>query len=382
MTRLLNIIFSLTTYFVLVSGGLAASLIPIGNLSTSGSGFGYDVSDNGGVVVGISHLEAFRWTAAGGIKGLGYLPGRSFGSSAAKGVSGDGKVVVGYSPSANSGTTNTEAFRWTSGGGMVGMGDLPGGDFISEANAASADGSVIVGRSSSANGNSEAFRWTSGGGMVGLGNFPGDYFQSNATGVSANGNVVVGLGRRGVYTREAFRWTPASGLVGLGDLPGGEVYSVAEDVSADGNVVVGNSSSAKSGTGREAFRWTAGGGMVGLGDLPGGNFSSRATGVSGDGSVVVGYGDTAAGTEAFVWTQADGMRRLIDVLVANGATGLGGWILTEAQAVSADGQWVVGSGKPPGSFTIEPILAFIAPGAPPRPSVNIVPSNSLLLLQD
>lgn len=381
MTRLLHITFSLITYFVLVSGGLAAGLIPIGHLG-SGSGFGYDVSDNGGVVVGISDIEAFRWTTTGGIEGLGFLPGRSFGGSQANGVSGDGKVVVGYSPSANTSTTNTEAFRWTSGGGMVGLGDLPGGDFDSEANAASADGLVIVGHSSSADGNlREAFRWTGGGGMVGLGDFPGGDFSSDATGVSANGNVVVGVGRRASFVREAFRWTPASGLVGLGDLPGGDVLSVAWGVSADGNVVVGNSSSANSGYGPEAFRWAAGSGMVGLGDLPGGSFSSSGRGVSSDGSVVVGYGDTAAGSEAFVWTQADGMRRLIDVLVANGATGLDGWIFTEAHAVSADGQWVVGSGKPPGSYTYEPILAFIAPGAPPRPSVNIVPSNSLLLLQ-
>jgi hypothetical protein len=59
---------------------------------------------------------------------------------------------------------------------------------------------------------------------------------------------------------------------------------------------------------------------------------------------------TDSGYEAFVWTQADGMQRLIDVLVANGATGLDGWILTEAQAVSADGQWVVGSCTPPGEY--------------------------------
>ena len=40
----------------------------------------------------------------------------------------------------------------------------------------------------------------------------------------------------------------------------------------------------------EAFRWTSGGGMVGLGDLPGGSSASFATGVSADGSVIVGMG--------------------------------------------------------------------------------------------
>ena len=119
--------------------------------------------------------------------------------------------------------------------------------------------------------------------------------------------------------------------------------------------------------------------MVGLGDLPGGSFTSRATGASGDGGVIVGFGYTDSDQEAFVWTQADGMQRLIDVLVTNGATGLDGWILTEAQAVSADGQWVMGSGQPPGSFTYEPFLAFIAPGGGPNPSVNLAPVINLLL---
>ena len=95
---------------------------------------------------------------------------------------------------------------------------------------------------------------------------------------------------------------------------------------------------------------------------------------------------TDSGYEAFVWTQADGMQRLIDVLVANGATGLDGWILTDAQAVSADGRWVVGSCNPPGSFVSEPFLAFIAPGDPdpdpdldPDPAAQLVPVIDILL---
>ena len=106
-------------------------------------------------------------------------------------------------------------------------------------------------------------------------------------------------------------------------------------------------------------RWSSGGGIVGLGDLPGGSFGSRALDASGDGSVVVGYSNTDNGNEAFVWTQATGMKRLIDVLVANGATGLNGWLLADATAVSADGKWVVGSAQAPGTFTFEPFLAFI-----------------------
>jgi probable HAF family extracellular repeat protein len=85
--------------------------------------------------------------------GLGVLPGHSY--SAALGVSADGPVVAG---TAYVDPISHQAFLWTEAGGMVGLGDLPGGTFTSEALAASADGSVVVGSSSSASGDSEAFR--------------------------------------------------------------------------------------------------------------------------------------------------------------------------------------------------------------------------------
>ena len=52
---------------------------------------------------------------------LGDLPG-GLSLSDARGVSADGSVVVGTSVSAS----GFEAFRWTQAGGMVGLGFLPG----------------------------------------------------------------------------------------------------------------------------------------------------------------------------------------------------------------------------------------------------------------
>jgi probable HAF family extracellular repeat protein len=69
---------------------------------------------------------------------LGDLPGGAF-SSQARGVSADGSVVVGNSISAS----GLEAFRWTAAGGMIGLGDLPG-SFGSGASSVSADGAVVV----------------------------------------------------------------------------------------------------------------------------------------------------------------------------------------------------------------------------------------------
>ena len=74
-----------------------------------------------------------------------------------------------------------------------------------------------------------------------------------------------------------------------------------------------------------------------LGDLPGRSFNSLAYGVSADGSLIVGFGTSALGREAFLWTSDAGMQTLRELLIAGGATGLTGWRLTQASAMSADG---------------------------------------------
>ena len=257
---------------------------------------------------------------------LGDLAGGSF-YSAAYGVNADGSVVVGVSTSSN----GDEAFRWTEGSGMVGLGDLAGGSFYSKAYGVNADGSVVVGISNILNGN-EAFRWTEGSGMVGLGDLAGGSFYSYATAVNADGSVVVGVSTSS-NGDEAFRWTEGTGMVALGDLAGGSFYSVAYGVNADGSVVVGGSTSSN---GDEAFRWTEGTGMVALGDLAGGGFYSYASAVNADGSVVVGRGASSNGNEAFRWTEGSGMVGLGDLA--------GGSFYSYATAVNADGSVVVGVG--------------------------------------
>ena len=287
--------------------------------------------------------------------GLGSLPVGEPGSQA-WGISANGGVIVGSGRS----SYQPEAFRWTISGGMVGLGFLPGA-FDSRAYAASADGSAIVGKSGS-----EAFLWTSGGGMVGLGT------PSEAFGISADGSVIVGgVSDNSSYRgNQAFRWTSDAGMVGLGDLYNvpGIWDSIAFGVSADGGAVVGSSGGSLFSY-VQAFLWTSDGGMVGLGYLPGGQHQSNASAVSAGGSVVVGSSLTAASgdPEAFVWTESQGMLRLLDVLVANGATGLMGFTLVNANAISADGQWVAGYGINPNGGG-EAFLANISP-VPVPPAV-------------
>ena len=242
----------------------------------------------------------------------------------ARRVSADGSVVVGRTSTAR----GVEAFRWSAESRVIFLGQLSGGPPVSGAYGASADGSVVIGQAGAADG-AQAFRWTERSGMVGLGDLAGGVFESGAHGVSADGSIVVGSSLS-VSGSEAFRWAEHSGMVGLGDLPGGGFSSIAYSVSDDGSVVVGEGSSAQ---GSEAFRSTERSSMVGLGDLPGGSFDSTAHDVSADGSVVVGMSSSASGLEAFRWTEEEGMVSLGH---------LPGHTESIAMGVSADGSVVVG----------------------------------------
>lgn len=341
----------------------------LGTLDGGGnSSSGRSISPDGSTVVGSSGStagsQAFIWTQEGGIFGLGDLDGGGF-SSVASDVSSDGTVIVGSGLSAASDPYG-EAFYWTASSGLGGLGDLSGGDFYSVAFGVSWDGSVVVGRGTS-NSGSEAFRWTLTGGMTGLGDLPSGSFGSSAGDVSADGLVVVGFANS-ASGLEAFKWTAMEGMVGLGDLPGGSFSSGARGVSGDGRVIVGFSSSASGG---EAFRWTASGGMVGLDDLPGGAFQSTAAAASWDGSVVVGSSHSATDGEAFIWDAVNGMRSLNQVLT-NAGVNTEGWVLTNAEAISADGLTIAGKGRCP-SGTCAWVVQFPS-RALERPVLHIGPA--------
>src|ERR1035441_8192120 len=221
-----------------------SGMVGVGGRDSSASG----VSADGSVVVGtIASNQAFRWTAGTGMVGLGYLPGGN--SSSATAVSADGSVIVGTSYP----DSGEQAFRWTAGSGMVGLGYVPGYT-NSDALAVSGNGSVVVGSSGysgyqqyvGAPGKYQAFRWTAGSGMVGLGYLPGGT-NSSATGASADGSIVVGNGVGNDGYDEAFRWTAGSGMQSLWDVlvTNGLNFDPAElliasGISADGNTIVGS----------------------------------------------------------------------------------------------------------------------------------------------
>ena len=134
--------------------------------------------------------------------------------------------------------------------------------------------------------------------MVGVGDLDGGMFHSEAYGVSADGSVVVGRGNS-AQGFEAFRWQNDV-MIGLGDLDGGSFYSWAQGVSADGSVVVGHSFSTSH---LEAFIWEETSGMRSLQDVLTGDYGVDLTGwwlrtaqaISDDGRTIVGYGDNPDG---------------------------------------------------------------------------------------
>ena len=206
------------------------------------------VSSDGSVIVGTmlvdSRYTAYRWTAATGAVDLGTLGGTE---SYATGVSADGTIVVGYSSTA--GDIYDRAFRWTAETGMVSLGVLSGSH--SRANAISADGLVIVGGSTSLAALAQrAFRWTAGAGMEAIVAING-YTQSYATAVSSDGSTIVGVQNGTEGGGDGFVWTVGTGAVSLGVT----TNAIVEGVSPDGSIVVGSTASG-------AFRWTAGTGFT------------------------------------------------------------------------------------------------------------------------
>jgi len=123
--------------------------------------WGTGVTPDGSVIVGYESGDlgnlSFLYSEENGFVQLDGAPG--FGSQAL-GISSDGSVVVGWTMIAS---FEPHAFRWSAAEGWIDIGDLPGGVHRAIAEGISGDGRVIVGRSNSANNISanatEAFRW-------------------------------------------------------------------------------------------------------------------------------------------------------------------------------------------------------------------------------
>ncbi len=214
------------------------------------------VSDNSVIVGGVyydgSLMQAFRWTSTGVLiwSPLGGEIGIAYD------VSANGSIMVGSSSSVNS--WDLHAFWYKHGVATLDLGTLGGAQ--SEALGVSPDGGVVVGWAENASGQWRAFGWMQAMGMQDL-LTPGTT-PSQALKVSTCGRVIVGWFRVGHALNHAFRWTPGAGLEDLNAtyaslLANGSVLYAATDVSADGRYIVGYGFNAA--TGRvEGFRLDTG----------------------------------------------------------------------------------------------------------------------------
>jgi probable HAF family extracellular repeat protein len=326
-------IVALACVWLMLSGGWAQQLIWLGQLPGGLESEALGVSADGTVVVGTAinadgFRRAFRWTAPTGMQDLGTLGGvLSIGNA----ISADGQTIVGYSSNQNG---QLLAFRWRN-GQMEPLRPL-GNVVWSEAYGVSADGSVIAGHSWWGS-NFRAARWQ-GNTVTNLGTLPGA-IASRAWGVSGDGQVIVGaafFASSGLPEARAVRWQGAT-IQQLGELAGYR-RSWAFAASHDGSVIVGFAYADNESAPSTSIRWVNGQ-PQNLGWLPiGGADGSIAYGVSGDGAIVVGNSDG----RAYRWTETHGMENLNAVyasLLADGSQ------LYSAQAISADGRFIVGRGR-------------------------------------
>jgi probable HAF family extracellular repeat protein len=355
---------TLTT--VLTATGLfapahAASFQGIGDIA--GGSFqstAQGISADGLTVVGqgqgaTSANVAVTWTAATGIKAL-YSTTTS---GVANKAGANGNVVVGRDDS-----FGARAYRYGGSLGFVG-GLNPAGSPPNQGRSwsISNDGATVVGSvaSPASTAGEQAFRYTSAGGLVPMGflgsiNNNGVSHLSEARDVSGNGSVIVGFSSSAVG-QSAFRWTAATGMTDLGRLSGDTSNYVASAVSTDGNVIVGYSLD------RGGFAWTQVGGLKALSGF---TTAAKALDVNADGSVIVGSDKvpTNGNTLAVYWRNGVEFT-LKDYLIAQGNTTVAGWDLRVINGISDDGLTVVGTGIDPAGFT-EGFVASIS--AVPEPS--------------
>ncbi len=285
------------TGFVLV----AANVVPAG-ISDDGKIVGtlYWEETIEGVVVergSSAYYEDGEWINIGSLYGRFLDREESF----CQGINSTGSHIMAFSwvPEGTGTIGNrAEACFWTEEDEWTGLGQVYDGN--SRVDAASADGSIIVGWSQQWNGCQRAYRWVE--------NEQGDYEHE-------------WLG--------TFSWNP--------EWPHGKARSVSDN----GEYIAGWSLSENEGV--SAFVWTEEDGMVNIGNGLEGTYSSLATSVSDNGTFVGSYDYGWGGVRyAFIGTSPDNVVSLQDSLISLGTELPPGIHIYNAQSISSDGRFITG----------------------------------------
>ena len=216
-------------------------------------------------------LEA-RQLLAAWFQGLGDLEGGSV-DSYASAITADGSTIIGTSSS----SLGNEVFRWTKTTGMKGLG------WTSPGVLSSADGAVIT---------DGEFRWTAGDRqLVDLKNPipPIDSYSNRGIVLSADGSTIF-VTFPGTFQPEAggygYRWTADQGWQSFFNEGSGAYFAFFWQVSEDGRTIIGDVNNSEWSAER-GVRWTASGGLEFLTPADPAEFT-RALAVSADGTVTLG----------------------------------------------------------------------------------------------
>ena len=245
--------------------------------------------------------------------------------------------------------------------------------------AVSADGSTIVGEAQATPVWRHAYRYRNGVAEV-LAPLPGS-LRAQAHAVSADGSIVVGIDRADVDAQQQPVLWDDQGNITVLQLPPGASYGRPHGVSADGSVVVG-----KAGNWGTIWR----NGLVAHTMQPG----TTARAVSANGAIVVGslYLEEEEDWVAAIWDEANGTRRLDDLLIELGVD-VSGWTLDLSHVISGDGRTVLGwathdSGEranfmvtvPEGQGALDPEPLWATPIAAPEPESTPLLAAALVAL--
>jgi len=366
-----------------------AELLLLDAAAAPGGVSAQDVTPDGSTVVGTSDGRAFRWTQVGGVE---FLSSSDFLHTNKATVSDDGAVVA--ATLVNPGDNIVSAATWTQGGGWSYLGCLPGviptpeePAQCSSAYDISGDASVVVGLAWHGDTfRAEGFRWTSGSGMVGLGQPAG--FNSRASAVAGDGGVAGGFYEdESSGQRRPVRWIGA----GAPDLFV-DPYSIGEvsGISTTGEWLTGSALLLDSlgfplppWNVQKAFLWSAATGFQYV--LPHVDFDlgteqlAMGNGVADNGTVVGWSGDMGPFGLVRAAIYCPGTERMVDLnqkLIDDGTVIPPNVWLGTALAVTPDGRTVVGQAIDFGTFNNIPFVVRFAadPCAGAIPSVIEIPT--------
>ena len=228
-----------------IEGWIDLGHTPNGCIVDDSWGSGFDLSDDGSVVVGLARCcaeaQAFRWTRQSGMVSLVAPVGGGAGRATA--IADDGTAIVGFVEHPVLGFRRP--VRWL----PDGTPDLyAGNETKGEALATNRDGSIIVG-TSVRHATDVAHYWSASDGLVHLGSLSGNpWDRSVATDIADDGtiyghshNSLLGITEAFVWTREAGMRRLQDVLLAAGaDVPADIWLNGVYTVSGDGSRVVGS----------------------------------------------------------------------------------------------------------------------------------------------